>query len=508
MLTDGEVSNTDEVINLVRSNSNTSRVFSLGIGESVSHHLVEGIARAGKGTAQFVKGGPDMSVKVMKQLKEAIQPALQNIKVNWGDHVQSPAPAPAPAAPSGAIVRSLLGYVSPQASAPPAPRAEVHQAPFEVPPIFDSQHFLIYAMYGDATLPATVIITAESPDGPLTVELPVDPSKKIVGKLIHTLAARAMIRDLEEGRSWMSKMGFNAQSPQVKSEIVRLGTKYQLASLYTSFIAVEHRTGTHYDCWFGPQYEEPVRVNVPSSSSSSFSGRGVIGGPLGRGGAVVRSSCVAPSAAPSPMYSASSSNAGPPRMAMAPSEQLKKSKKKDTASAPRSRQCSEEKSKMICDDDEAEDMLAPSIESLSFAPSADLDSFAYAPPSVSSASPSFSSPPPLHVAAGSSAAILMEQSVNGSFALTSNLALLLGTSVDILKDILANLQLGGGEAEKVIATAAVLVYLEKRCGDQKDLWDLSANKAKRYIEKQGLPKTLSDILQVRRHSALLCCGFV
>ena len=112
----------------------------------------------------------------------------------------------------------------------------------------------------------------------------------------------------------------------------------------------------------------------------------------------------------------------------------------------------------------------------------------------SSSSSSFA-PSPVKLSIGSAGDILMEQSVNGSFSLTPHLASLLGTSVDLLKDVLANLKLNGGETEKIIATAAVLVYLEKKCGGQRDLWDLSASKAKRFIEKQGTSKSLSEILQ-------------
>eukprot|EP01137_Pigoraptor_chileana_P008384 Opistho-2@55134 len=73
VLTDGQISNTDQVIGLVTKHSDTTRVFALGIGHSVSRHLVEGLARAGKGTAQFVVDGKSMEAKVMQQLKHAIQ---------------------------------------------------------------------------------------------------------------------------------------------------------------------------------------------------------------------------------------------------------------------------------------------------------------------------------------------------------------------------------------------------------------------------------------------------
>ena len=43
VLTDGEVSNTEQVISLVQSHQDHSRVFALGLGEGASHELVEGI---------------------------------------------------------------------------------------------------------------------------------------------------------------------------------------------------------------------------------------------------------------------------------------------------------------------------------------------------------------------------------------------------------------------------------------------------------------------------------
>ena len=51
LLTDGAVSNSTQVIQLVKKNSNKTRVFTLGLGSSASRHLVKGVARAGKGLA-------------------------------------------------------------------------------------------------------------------------------------------------------------------------------------------------------------------------------------------------------------------------------------------------------------------------------------------------------------------------------------------------------------------------------------------------------------------------
>lgn len=47
VLTDGEVSNTDECIRFVRKHAETTRVFTFGIGNEASQNLVKGLAKAG-----------------------------------------------------------------------------------------------------------------------------------------------------------------------------------------------------------------------------------------------------------------------------------------------------------------------------------------------------------------------------------------------------------------------------------------------------------------------------
>lgn len=48
----------------------------LGLGSSASHHLIEGMARAGNGTALFASLDERLEKKVLQQLQDALQPSL------------------------------------------------------------------------------------------------------------------------------------------------------------------------------------------------------------------------------------------------------------------------------------------------------------------------------------------------------------------------------------------------------------------------------------------------
>src|SRR4029453_8404599 len=107
ILTDGQVSNTEAVIALVRKHSVETRVFTFGIGAGASAHLVRGIARAGEGEAEFIHPGERIEEKVMRQLKRALTPALTDVQVDWNGLSVTPAPHHLPAVCAGG---RLLAY--------------------------------------------------------------------------------------------------------------------------------------------------------------------------------------------------------------------------------------------------------------------------------------------------------------------------------------------------------------------------------------------------------------
>lgn len=78
MLTDGETWNQQLVFDYLNEQivetKAAIRIFTLGIGNGVSHALIEGIAKAGNGFSESVGEGEQMGTKVVRMLKGALSP--------------------------------------------------------------------------------------------------------------------------------------------------------------------------------------------------------------------------------------------------------------------------------------------------------------------------------------------------------------------------------------------------------------------------------------------------
>eukprot|EP00588_Corethron_pennatum_P016065 CAMPEP_0194304156 /NCGR_PEP_ID=MMETSP0171-20130528/1942_1 /TAXON_ID=218684 /ORGANISM="Corethron pennatum, Strain L29A3" /LENGTH=788 /DNA_ID=CAMNT_0039055323 /DNA_START=383 /DNA_END=2749 /DNA_ORIENTATION=- len=218
VMTDGQVSNTAETIKFVKKFRSNTRIFSLGIGAHVSRLLVQGLARSGRGTAEFVDGDSDKDVfdAVERQMHVASTPALDDLEITW------------------------------QGFSP----SNIEQTPFATPPLVLNKRFLMYFFLESEASPTGVKITAQNYATNLALEynIPIEKDSIFLSSsapdIIHKMAARTMIRDLEEGGSRFSlnqikKAEFKVQN-QVNKEIVRLGVKYQIASSQTSFIAIDN----------------------------------------------------------------------------------------------------------------------------------------------------------------------------------------------------------------------------------------------------------------------------
>ncbi|KAN0029598.1 hypothetical protein ACTA71_007730 [Dictyostelium dimigraforme] len=217
ILTDGEVSERDRLIDYVAKEANTTRIFTYGIGGCVDQELVIGLSKACKGYYEMIKDNTNMEKQVMKLLNVAFEPMLSNIKLDW----------------------SSSGLV------------DVIQAPAQIRPLFNQERMIIYSMIPSSTQPNQDIINNSIETGkPLVINLTGDGPKGNVlsfpitldfkngggggndvstnSNQIHTLAAFKHIQDLEESE--------RKQKKDHKDKIVELGKKYGLVSKHTSYI--------------------------------------------------------------------------------------------------------------------------------------------------------------------------------------------------------------------------------------------------------------------------------
>jgi len=221
LFTDGQVSNTQEVINYVSANLGEARIYTLGIGAHASTELVNGVARAGLGSAEFVDGTSAQAVQlaIQSQLNVALLPALTDIQLDWG-LISDP--------------------------------GDSQQSPYVFPLLATGKRFIMYFVTSVRTPPLSISLSASISGTHQRVEYTVVQSSMVFlnddsnlggtdpitsSSLIHKMAGRSLIRDLEEGRS-----KFHAEErsyQEIRDEIVRLGILYQLPSSETSFLAID-----------------------------------------------------------------------------------------------------------------------------------------------------------------------------------------------------------------------------------------------------------------------------
>ena len=222
LLTDGEVANEQECADLVRAHAATATVFTIGVGYGASDLLMNGVARAGNGSAEFVHPNERIEPAVMRQMSRLTTAGLRDVRVDWaGLPVDLVAPAVLPPLYPGTPLTVYGRVPAAQLAA-----AEGREGPFEL------------------------ALVATGPDGELRFAATADLAAAPPDAAIPRLFAREAIRDLEEGRDAAAGRGSkqrDRKERRVRDAILELATRYTLMSSVTSFVAVEVREGTAAD---------------------------------------------------------------------------------------------------------------------------------------------------------------------------------------------------------------------------------------------------------------------
>ena len=89
LLTDGQVANTQAIINFAALNNEKARIHTFGIGSGCDKNLIKGVAKAGRGSHSLVSDtSSDLNGLVIRALRRAIEPSLKNCKLGWfGEYI-------------------------------------------------------------------------------------------------------------------------------------------------------------------------------------------------------------------------------------------------------------------------------------------------------------------------------------------------------------------------------------------------------------------------------------
>jgi hypothetical protein len=233
LLSDGEISNVDEVLNLCRSMATSTRIFSFGLGSSPSRSLIKGLARTTNGRFVFIPPATNADVYVGEQLQKALQPCITNIKIKLN------------------MDSTLINIV-----------------PTSTPPVFINDRLIVYAVVNDDK--------STSFDHNVSVELYSEQHRLGEAKInripsvsndgtIARLAAKTLILELQhsklpsstkkditgsrhtqcEEHDQQQTTPSNDESKMtkeiIKERIVEISLKHSILSPYTAFVGIEKR---------------------------------------------------------------------------------------------------------------------------------------------------------------------------------------------------------------------------------------------------------------------------
>jgi Ca-activated chloride channel family protein len=233
-MTDGYVGNDMAIIDAVKKNAGTTRVFSFGIGSSVNRFLIDGMALAGRGESEVVTLEGKAQEAADRFYKRIDAPVLTDVAIDFGDLAV----------------------------------ADVY--PKLVPDLFSDRPVLVHGRLNGEVKPGTKItLRGNTVTGPFERKVEVKPAAADASHgALPSLWARSKVSDLMMRDFAALQSG--SFPDELKKQVVALGTEFRLMTQFTSFVAVEELTVTKGGV--------AQKIAVPVEMPEGVSYEGVFGG--------------------------------------------------------------------------------------------------------------------------------------------------------------------------------------------------------------------------------------
>ncbi len=192
-LTDGEISNEQQLLDAIAARRGRSRIFMVGIGSAPNSYLMNHAAELGRGTFTHIGSAAEVDERMRALFDKLENPAVTDLKANFSEK-------------------------------------NVSMTPSILPDLYRGEPLVIAARMGKAA--GNLVIEGQIDGRPWTVNLPLDQAMDADG--ISKLWARRKIDDAEVELT-LGKISQDAAD----ARILRLALEHHLVSRLTSLVAVD-----------------------------------------------------------------------------------------------------------------------------------------------------------------------------------------------------------------------------------------------------------------------------
>lgn len=234
--TDGYIGNESEVVALTRRELGDARIFSFGVGASVNRFLLDEVAIAGRGFAEYLLPGQGDAEMVERFYRRIGKPYLTDVEVDWGS----------------------------------LPVRDAY--PRRLPDLSAFEPLVVFGRF-DRGARGQVTVRGKLGGRPFAQAINVNLAPDAPGNpAIAPLWARAKIADLSR---------VNHEGPEQEQAITQIALEHRLVTQYTSFVAVDSRvTGSGAPgVAIAQPSEAPMGVDLQAAGAYSVAAPGVAPSP-------------------------------------------------------------------------------------------------------------------------------------------------------------------------------------------------------------------------------------